>query len=82
MTARVRQERQQSCPIDQACPNQQLPTHAAACQQVSAEPGPPPDLAVLFSAGPHLEAIGSVMFCTGRQPGLCGEVPDLTGLAQ
>ncbi len=44
-----------------------LPTHAAAdpCQQVMDHLGPRPDLALLFTTRPHVEAVGSGMFCAG-----------------
>ena len=66
-----------------------LPTHAAAdpCQQVMVHLGPRPDLALLFTTRPHVEAVGSGMFCAGgnrpgRQPEPCTRVHGLSGLVR
>ena len=44
-----------------------LPIHTAAdpCQQVMDHFGSRPDLALLFTTRPHVEAVVSGMFCTG-----------------
>ena len=45
-----------------------FPRHAAAdaCQQVLDELGPRSDLALPFTTRPHVEAVGSGMFCAGE----------------
>jgi hypothetical protein len=66
-----------------------LPIHAAAdpCQQVMDHYGSRPDLGLLFTTRPHVEAVGSDRFCAGgdrpsRQPEPRARVQGLSGLVR